>query len=76
MRENDLTIYEDVLKACKDSLRPTFTALIVKSLLKGKSVNLIGEDGSGRERLLKDCLGCIAKNSSGRRKSEKLPIFL
>ena len=47
MRENDLTAYNN-------SLRPTFTALVVKSLQNGRSVNLIGAEGAGRERLLED----------------------
>ncbi len=47
MSNNDLTAYND-------SLRPTFTALVVKSLQNGRSVNLIGAEGAGRERLLED----------------------
>lgn len=47
MPDNNLTAY-------KESLRPTFTALVVKSLQHGRSVNLIGAEGAGRERLLED----------------------
>lgn len=47
MRENDLTAYNN-------SLRPTFTALVAQLLERGKSVNLIGAEGAGRERLLED----------------------
>ena len=36
------------------SLRPTFTANIAQLLQRGKSVNLIGADRTGRERLLDD----------------------
>ena len=47
MPDNNLTAY-------KESLRPTFTALVVQLLERGKSVNLIGAEGAGRERLLED----------------------
>jgi len=39
-------------------LRPTFTENIVKTLLKGESVNIYGSKGQGRERLLEDLQHC------------------
>jgi len=39
-------------------LRPTFTENIVKTLVKGESVNIYGSKGQGRERLLEDLQNC------------------
>lgn len=35
-------------------LRPTFTKAIIQQLQRGRSINLIGKEGSGRRRLLED----------------------
>lgn len=45
------------------SLRPTFTANIAQLLQRGKSVNLIGADGTGRERLLEDIRAALPETA-------------
>ena len=57
MPDNNLTAY-------KESLRPTFTALVVKSLQSGRSVNLIGAEGAGRERLLEDIRRAVSPDTA------------
>jgi len=57
MPDNNLTPY-------KESLRPTFTALVVKSLQNGRSVNLIGAEGAGRERLLEDIRRAVSPETT------------
>jgi hypothetical protein len=45
---------------CRHCLRPVFTKDLLKTLLAGSSVNLIGPAGSGRGRLLEDLRRCAA----------------
>jgi hypothetical protein len=44
-------------------LRPVFTERIVQLLQKGRSINLIGAEGSGRGRLLDDIQRCELPNT-------------
>jgi hypothetical protein len=44
-------------------LRPVFTERIVQLLQKGRSINLIGAEGSGHGRLLEDIQACQTPNT-------------
>src|SRR4030042_6539865 len=44
-------------------LRPVFTERIVQLLQRGRSINLIGAKGTGRERLLEDIRRCNLPNT-------------
>lgn len=44
-------------------LRPTFTESLVKDLQEGRSLNLVGESGQGRWRLLEDVKNCHLRNT-------------
>lgn len=44
-------------------LRPTFTESVVKDLQEGRSLNLIGDSGQGRWRLLEDVKQCHLRNT-------------
>jgi hypothetical protein len=49
-------------KNCAHCLRPTFTAKLAKLLEQGRSINLIGESGQGRGRLLEDLQGMAGQD--------------
>jgi hypothetical protein len=44
---------------CGHCLRPEFTQALLKTLIEGGSVNLIGPAGSGRGRLIEDLRRCV-----------------
>ncbi|OQW94048.1 MAG: hypothetical protein BWK79_07945 [Beggiatoa sp. IS2] len=44
-------------------LRPVFTESLVKDLQEGRSLNLVGENGQGRWRLLEDVEKCHLRNT-------------